>query len=66
MSSKETTFSMDLLKRLDSEIVIGQVSYMKRADIYNDVHKSTSNDHKYAISLTTCACISTVYWSPHN
>ena len=46
VSSKETAFSTDLLKRLDSEIVIGQVSYMQRADIYNDVHKSTSNDHK--------------------
>ena len=28
VSSKETAFSMDLLKHLDSEFVIGQLSYM--------------------------------------
>ena len=29
---------MDMLKRLDAEILIGQLSYKQRADIYNEVH----------------------------
>lgn len=38
MSSRETAISTDMLRRLDKEILIGQVSYKQRADIYNDVH----------------------------
>ena len=30
---------MDMLKRLDAEILIGQLSYKQRADIYNEVHR---------------------------
>ena len=45
VSSKETAFSMDMLKRLDAEVVIGQLSYKQRSDIYNHVHNSSSNDH---------------------
>ena len=42
VSSKETAFSTELLRRLDVEIVIGQMSYKQRADIYNYVHCNTS------------------------
>lgn len=38
MSSRETVFSMDMLQRLDAEILIGQISYKQRADIYNSIH----------------------------
>ena len=38
MSSRETAFSISMLKRFDSEILIGQISYKQRADIYNDIH----------------------------
>lgn len=38
MSTRETALSMDMLRRLDREILIGQISYKQRADIYNDVH----------------------------
>ena len=38
MSTHETAFSLELLRRLDKEILIGQISYKQRADIYNDVH----------------------------
>ena len=38
MSSSETAFSLDFLCRLDSEILLGQISYYQRADIYNDIH----------------------------
>ena len=40
LSTRETAFSMDFLSRLDSEILIGQLSYKQKADIYNDVHGS--------------------------
>lgn len=39
VASRETAFSTLLLQRLDSEIVIGQLSYQQRANIFNDVHK---------------------------
>ena len=58
MSSKETAFSMDLLKRLDAEIVIGQLSYKQRADIYNHVLNSNSDDqfyHKYVVLSIHCS-----------
>ena len=29
---------MTLLNCLDSEVLIGQISYKQRADIFNDVH----------------------------
>ena len=38
MSSRETAIAMEFLKRLDKEILIGQISYKQRADIYNAVH----------------------------
>ena len=38
MSSRETAFSMDMLRRLDIEILHGQISYNQRTDIYNDIH----------------------------
>lgn len=38
MSSRETAFAIDILQRLDSEILIGQISYKQRADIYNAIH----------------------------
>ncbi len=38
MSTRETAVSMEMLRRLDKEILIGQVSYKQRADIYNYVH----------------------------
>ena len=38
LSSRETAISMEMLRRLDKEILIGQISYKQRADIYNSVH----------------------------
>lgn len=45
ISSKETAFSMDFLLRLDAEIVIGQLSYKQRSDIYNHIHKYSIESH---------------------
>ena len=38
MSTRETALSMDMLCRFDREILIGQLSYKQRADLYNDIH----------------------------
>ena len=38
MSSNETVFSMDFLRRFDVQLLVGQVSYKQQADIYNLVH----------------------------
>lgn len=38
MSSRETAFAVDMLRRLDSEILIGQISYKQRSDLYNYIH----------------------------
>lgn len=38
MSTRETAFEMPILKQLDAEILIGQLSYKQRSEIYNVVH----------------------------
>ena len=47
VSTRQTALSMDMLRRLDKEILVGQISYRQRAEIYNDVHgysKETENN----------------------
>lgn len=58
LSTRETAISMDMLRRLDKEILIGQISYKQRADIYNDVHGyiSKTEDVRLVPSYT-CNCI---------
>ena len=38
MSTRETAFEMAMLKQLDAEILIGQLSYKQKSKIYNVVH----------------------------
>lgn len=38
VSSRETAFSMSALKRFDSGILLGQLSFKQCADIYNHLH----------------------------
>ena len=35
MSSQETAFELSMLEKYDAELLIGQVSYQQKADIYN-------------------------------
>lgn len=56
VASKETAFSMKLLLQLDAEIVIGQMSYKQRADIYNCVHDYSSKAHQSSKYVNTCTC----------
>ena len=54
MSTRETAFSMDMLHRLDKEILIGQISYKQRAEIYNDVHGygGEIEDNRYMLNMS--------------
>jgi len=38
MCSRETAFSLEILKRFDMESLIGQISYKQSAEIYNSYH----------------------------
>ena len=38
LATRETAISINMLRRFDKEVLIGQLSYKQRADIYNDVH----------------------------
>ena len=45
ISTQMTGFEIQLLKRLDAEILIGQITYNQSCDIYNHVHRyGVSND----------------------
>ena len=39
LSSRETGFSLGILKQLDANMMIGQISFKQQADIYNYMHK---------------------------
>ena len=39
VSSRETAFSISLLRRFDSEIILGQMSFKQCADVYNHMHE---------------------------
>ena len=56
MSTRETAFEMALLDQLDAEVLIGQLSYKQRSEIYNIKHgydnakKNTSKHGNWDVS----------------
>ena len=46
ISSRETGFSMEILKQLDAYILIGNISFKQQADIYNYMHNYVTCDIK--------------------
>lgn len=46
VSSSLTVFSMQMLKRIDSQVLIGQLSYKQIAKIFNHVHECYHNPTK--------------------
>lgn len=46
ISSRDTAFSLDLLKQLDANILIGQMSFKQQADIYNYMHEYHISEKK--------------------
>ena len=39
---------MKMMQRLDTEILIGQLSYKQRADIYNHIHEVENTQERLA------------------
>ncbi len=39
ISSSETAFELALLRNFDAELLLGQLSYSQKAEIYNDIHR---------------------------
>ena len=60
MSTRETAVSTSLLKRLDAEILIGQLSYKQRAEIYNVIHYSNWEQSEADRFGCMCMCMVTV------
>ena len=47
MCSRETGFSVEILKKFDMECLIGQISYKQCAEIYNSYHEyETEHDQE--------------------
>ena len=44
VSSRETAFSMHLMKRFTSQILLGQMSFKQCADVYNHLHQPMMNE----------------------
>lgn len=55
LSTRETALSMEMLRRLDKEILIGQISYKQRADIYNEIHRYNTRAEMDGIRLAIYA-----------
>lgn len=45
ISSRESVFAMQLLRRFDSEILIGQMSFQQCAEVYNHLHNYVVLEH---------------------
>ena len=48
VSTSKTGFSLTFLERFDSELLLGQVSYKQKCDIYNYFHKYETTQKKIA------------------
>ena len=46
ISSRDTAFSLDTLRCLDGNILIGQISFKQQADIYNYTHEYPKSEAK--------------------
>lgn len=57
VSSQETAFELFMLEKYDIELLIGQVSYKQRADIYNYQHKYEDVKKRGAPVATTLRCM---------
>ena len=42
VSSRETVFSMNLLRRFDTQVLLGQMSFKQCAEVYNYLHDYSS------------------------
>ena len=47
VSSRESVFSMDLLHTVNAQILIGQMSFIQCAEMYNFLHKSVVHEQQF-------------------
>lgn len=58
LSTRETAFSMEMLHRLDREILFGQISYKQRAEIYSDIHYCGKDVSLVHVHMLKCDWVS--------
>lgn len=46
VSSRDTAFSIEILKQLEANALIGHISFKQQADIYNYMHNYSTNEAK--------------------
>lgn len=51
VSSRETAFSINLLKRFNAEILLGQLSFKQCADVYNYLHTNQDSQHSRSVGI---------------
>ena len=54
ISSRETGFSIEILKQLDTNIMFGQISFKQQADIYNYLKGIRTNESKAESRYADC------------
>ena len=59
VSSQETAFELQLLTRFDFELLIGQISYKQKADIYNVIHRPKRRVHSKKMKRTLMTQLTT-------
>ena len=55
VSTRETTFETTLLQQLDAEVLIGQLSYKQRSEIYDMKYGYDNPKKKKKVALDTAA-----------
>ena len=60
LSSQETGFELEMLRRFDVELLVGQISYQQKADIYN-IYNGYDTTNKYC---STTKKVKPVYSQP--
>ena len=56
ISSRDTTFSLDTLRCLDANVLIGQISFKQQADIYNYTHGYSKSEAKMTSRFVCYLC----------
>lgn len=54
VSSRESVFSMEILHTVNAQIVIGQMSFLQCADMFNFMHRSCNHEQLFSDS-TECS-----------
>ena len=58
ISSRETGFSLKILRELDASVLIGQISFKQQADMYNYLHKTSCKEDRLGLIGTLSILVS--------